>query len=408
MASLREPVAELEPDSALEHALQDISGAAERMSVEHAGMTQELLSVYEQLGAVFEVTRRLSRVEGESDILDLFVDSLRMSFNAYHVLAVYPEALVGPPSDGSGHGVGPWLGDLIRKARDEATVQVDRPPAGEFPGIDEVLVGSVMAGDAFICAIVFTRTIDADRFRASDMLVLGSLTMFCGDLIRNHRLVGELREMSISVVRALVNAVDQKDEYTSGHSLRVAYYARLLGEIVGLSDPELQMLEWSALLHDVGKIGIRDDVLKKEGKLTDAEFEHIKEHPVRSHRIVQAVPQLAQALDGVLHHHEHYNGRGYPSGLCGENIPLQARILQVADVFDALTSTRSYRPAFDWREALAILDREASKTVDPKLQKMFDRHIRKMVDPDGWQRVVDRANGFVQGTRSVPTDFRSR
>jgi HD-GYP domain-containing protein (c-di-GMP phosphodiesterase class II) len=156
------------------------------------------------------------------------------------------------------------------------------------------------------------------------------------------------------------------------------------------------MLQWSALLHDVGKIGIRDNVLKKAGALTREEFDHIKEHPVRSHKLVKDVPQLLTALDGVLHHHERFDGNGYPSGLSGENIPLQARIIQVADIFDALTSDRAYRPAYDWQEALDIMESEAGETIDPQLQKTFDHLIREALQDDahGWAKIVRRAGHF--------------
>ncbi len=237
-------------------------------------------------------------------------------------------------------------------------------------------------------------------FAASDMGLLQSLTTFCGDLIRKKRLVGELHTMSIAMVRALVNAVDQKDEYTSGHSLRVAFFATLIGRELNLPEKELQMLQWSALLHDVGKIGIRDDVLKKAGKLTDEEFAHMKEHPVRSHRVVQQVPQLSDALAGVLHHHERFDGKGYPLGLAGEDIPLQARIIQIADVFDALTSTRSYRSAFQWTKALQIMQEEAGKTLDPRLQQLFDGMMRNRLEgsDNAWEQLVAKANQFIADT----------
>ena len=205
---------------------------------------------------------------------------------------------------------------------------------------------------------------------------------------------------STAMVRSLVSAVDQKDEYTCGHSNRVAYYATLLGRALGLEEDEMRMLQWSALLHDVGKIGIRDDVLKKRGRLTKEEFEHIKEHPVRSYRVVQEVPQLTRALDGVLYHHEHYDGSGYPVGLRGEEIPLQARIIQIADVFDALTSNRAYRAAYDWRRALEILRDEAGRTVDPHLQRVFDRLLRGRLEgrQGAWEEMVRQAEQFVQAS----------
>ena len=310
--------------------------------------------------------------------------------------------------------VNEWLRGLLEGACERRVVVVEPAPPNTMPDtIAEVMIAPVISGDVLVCSLVLLRTESSPVFRASEMMLIESLTTFCGDLIRSHRLVRELREMSIAMVRALVNAIDQKDEYTCGHSLRVAYYATTLGQRLGLGEVDLQMLQWASLLHDVGKIGIRDNVLKKEGKLTPEEFGHIKEHPVRSYKVVQEVPQLLQALDGILHHHERYDGSGYPAGLKGEQIPLQARIIQIADVFDALTSNRSYRKAYDWQRALGILQEEAGKTVDPRLQKTFDALIRETLgspearEPEGvigvpghptaWERMVEQANRFMQG-----------
>lgn len=390
----------LDGGSALGGLVSAVSEGVERISLENEGMAEELLAAYEQLGIVFEVTQKLPTVQSESEVIDLFVDSLRHSFQKREVFAVQPRTPVNGSREAIPESPNDWFEGLVRRARDSRSVMVESPPAGAAPAcVVEVMVGPVFAGKSFVCAIALTRSSDVNGFHSNDMLLLESLTMFCGDLIRNHRLLQELREMSVTVVRSLVNAVDQKDQYTSGHSLRVGYFASLLGRALNLGSEDLQMLQWSALLHDVGKIGIRDDVLKKKGRLTEEEFDHIKEHPVRSHKVVEEVPQLAGALEGVLHHHERFDGAGYPLGWAGENIPLQARIIQIADVFDALTSDRAYRPAYDWEAALDILREEAGKTVDPQLQKVFDRLIREQVEsnPDGWERTVEQANRFTQG-----------
>lgn len=395
--ALRERLRSSGSDVYVESLLADVSEAAERICEEHEGMAQELLNVYEQLGIVFEVTRRLPSVQNESEVVDLFIDSLQRSFSDHDVFVVYPPAMEHAADLGTDAAGRHWLAAGIDRARDTASVVVEQVASGALSDlVQEMMVGPVFAGEAFVCAIVFTRGSEAQPFHTGNMLLLESLAMYCGDMVRNHRLVCELREMSMAMVRSLVNAVDQKDEYTSGHSMRVGYYATLLGRAVGLNQTDLQMLRWSALLHDVGKIGIRDEVLKKPGRLTPEEFDHIKEHPVRSHQVVQGVPQLADALDGVLHHHERYDGTGYPEGLAGERIPLQARLIQVADVFDALTSSRAYRPAFDWRQALDILKQEASQTVDPELAGVFDRIIRGALErsPDAWSRMLGRAEQF--------------
>jgi len=376
--------------------LDGLSKAIDRVLAEHAGMSAELIGVYEQLGVVFDVTGKLPSVNTEPEVVRLFAESLRRSFAGAEVSVVRAKRAPTLVADGADDE---WLSERIARARELATVIVERRPSSDTGGSEtETMIGPVFAGGDFVSAIVLARSAKAPSYRASDMLLVEALTTFCGDLVRNHRLVHELRELSLAMVRALVNAVDQKDEYTSGHSIRVSFYAALLGKKHGLSAADLQMLQWSALLHDVGKIGIRDDVLKKTSRLTEEEFRHIKEHPVRSHKVVEQVPQLAGALDGTLYHHEHYDGCGYPSGLKGEQIPLQARIIQIADVFDALTSTRSYRPANDWRGALAIMAAEAGKTVDPHLRKVFDELIRAQLEgkEEGWAQLTQRANHFAQ------------
>ncbi|MEK6674343.1 MAG: HD domain-containing phosphohydrolase [Planctomycetota bacterium] len=385
--------ASLEVHGELDH----LSNQLQRVLAEHAGMTREVLTVYEQLGIVFEVTRKLPSIQRDRDVVRLFLESLRNSFHGCTVDVAEKDEPGSWSLESETFPMTSWLSKQLTRAEKNHRVVVEiPPPVGKDSTAGAMMIGPVFAGDHFVCSMLLAQGQNAREFVASDMRLLEALTIFCGDLISNHRLVQELREMSLAMVRALVNAVDQKDKYTSGHSIRVAFYSTFLGKALGLSALDMQMLEWSALLHDVGKIGIRDDVLKKAAKLTDEEFDHIREHPGKSHEVVKQVPQLAKALDGVLYHHEHFDGSGYPNGLRGEDIPLQARIIQIADVFDALTSTRAYRKAFDWPAALAILEKESGSTVDPQLQKLFDRLIRACLQnsADAWPNLLRQANRF--------------
>jgi putative nucleotidyltransferase with HDIG domain len=162
----------------------------------------------------------------------------------------------------------------------------------------------------------------------------------------------ENRELFIGSIRMLAAAIDEKDPYTRGHSGRVAKYSVLIGQELGLTTEELDKLRIAALLHDVGKIGVEDRVLKKPGSLTPEEFGLMKQHTVKGANIMRPVSQLKEMLPGIELHHEHMDGRGYPYGLQGQQIPLMARIIGVADTLDAMTTNRPYQSAMDLEFAL--------------------------------------------------------
>ena len=162
----------------------------------------------------------------------------------------------------------------------------------------------------------------------------------------------ENRELFIGSIRMLAAAIDEKDPYTRGHSGRVAKYSTLIGQELGLTEEELDRLRIAALLHDVGKIGVEDRVLKKPGALTPEEFGLMKQHTVKGANIMRPVSQLKEILPGIELHHEHMDGRGYPYGLQGQQIPLMARIIGVADTLDAMTTNRPYQTAMDLDFAL--------------------------------------------------------
>jgi HD-GYP domain-containing protein (c-di-GMP phosphodiesterase class II) len=175
----------------------------------------------------------------------------------------------------------------------------------------------------------------------------------------------ENRDLFIGSIRMLAAAIDEKDPYTRGHSGRVAKYSMVIGEGLQLDAAALDKLRISALLHDVGKIGIDDRVLKKPGALTDEEFQVMKQHPVKGANIMRPVSQLKEMIPGIELHHEQVNGRGYPHGLKGEEIPLMARIISVADTFDAITTNRPYQSALDMEFALKRIRELAGTRFDP-------------------------------------------
>ncbi|MCW5940857.1 MAG: diguanylate cyclase [Fimbriimonadaceae bacterium] len=184
-------------------------------------------------------------------------------------------------------------------------------------------------------------------------------------------------DQSLAAVQALAAAVDAKDSYTRGHSLRVAEIAADLARETGRDTDFVELVYTTGTLHDVGKIGVPDAILKKTDKLTEEERSVMETHPVLGEVIVRKVPKLADTLPGVRHHHEHWDGGGYPDGLAGEAIPLTARYLALADTYDAMTSDRPYRPGMNPERALAEIERCAGTQFDPELAPQFVRMMRR-------------------------------
>ena len=184
---------------------------------------------------------------------------------------------------------------------------------------------------------------------------------------RLKQAAAENRDLFLGSIRMLAAAIDEKDPYTRGHSGRVAKYSMIIGENLGLDADEIDRLRISALLHDVGKIGVDDRVLKKPGKLTDEEFTLMKQHPVKGANIMRPVAQLKEMLPGIELHHERMDGGGYPYGLPGEKIPMMARIIAVADTFDAITTNRPYQSAMDLEFAMDRIRSLAISKFDPKV-----------------------------------------
>ncbi|OHB66541.1 MAG: hypothetical protein A2V70_05310 [Planctomycetes bacterium RBG_13_63_9] len=190
---------------------------------------------------------------------------------------------------------------------------------------------------------------------------------------RNVEVFREKNSLLIGIVRSLINALDAKDRYTCGHSDRVALVARRLGEELGLDRENCEQLYLAGLLHDVGKIGVPDEVLQKSGKLEEHEFALIKQHPERGYLILQNLDHFRYVVPTVMHHHERYDGKGYPSGLAKEDIPLAARIVAVADAYDAMSSNRPYRQAMPAEDVEEILREGAGSQWDAEIVDAFFR-----------------------------------
>jgi putative nucleotidyltransferase with HDIG domain len=193
----------------------------------------------------------------------------------------------------------------------------------------------------------------------------------------NVRLYAALERAYLETIRALASAIDAKDPYTRGHSDRVAQLAVEIGRELGLDEAELRILEFSGILHDVGKIGVPEHVLLKPSRLTPEEFAVVKAHSVIGAEIVHGVEFLQGAEPAIRHHHERWDGKGYPDGLAGESIPLIARILNAADTWDACISERPYHPARSPAEVVPIMAEARGVQLDPKVHDAILRVLMR-------------------------------
>ena len=290
----------------------------------------------------------------------------------------------------------PW-GVLVERDRNLAFASVDRMVR------DTVVWSAACLAGALLLGLLFARRLSrpiaqlADSTRAVAQGEYGTSVEVAGtaemaDLSENfntmsasirdafekvQKALRDNQELFIAAIRALAAAIDAKDPYTRGHSERVARYASAIAKEMGLPPEEVRKTRLSGLLHDVGKIGIDDRIIRKPTALTDDEFELMKAHPVKGAAIMEAIPQMADIIPGMKYHHEKWEGGGYPDGLQGEQIPLQARIVAVADAFDAMTTTRPYQKAMEVSYVLERLRAMSQKRFDGAVVEALARSHAK-------------------------------
>jgi putative nucleotidyltransferase with HDIG domain len=212
---------------------------------------------------------------------------------------------------------------------------------------------------------------------------------------KNREVEGLYADLEVSyeaTLQALVTALDFRDNETQGHSFRVVEYAVLVAEKLGVGGGELTWIRRGAILHDVGKIGVPDAILRKPGKLDDDEWAEMRKHPEMGYRMLKHIPFLEPALDIVLSHQERFDGSGYPEGLKGEGIPLGARIFAVVDTFDAMTSDRPYRKALSIEAACEEIARCSGSQFDPRVAECF-----LSIEPVAWRAIRERVHHEVMG-----------
>ena len=244
-------------------------------------------------------------------------------------------------------------------------------------GSETTISCPLVVRDKFVGLINLGEKESKKPFSQKDVRLLSSMSGHVAIAIENAKLYEGLLKSYLSAVSALAEAIETKDPYTRGHSERVSKYAAVIAKSMNLSKSEIEGIRVAGILHDIGKIGVPEGILLKFAPLTDAEFSVIKEHPVASAKIIEKAEFPWEIKPLVYHHHEKCDGSGYPNGLKGKDIPLGARILAVADAYEALLADRPYRRGFPKEKALEIIKEAAGTQLDPEIVPVFLELVEK-------------------------------
>jgi HD-GYP domain-containing protein (c-di-GMP phosphodiesterase class II) len=365
--------------------IRELNATIDTLRQENAGLQRELIRNYEQLNLVFEITDDIAKLTDPIIIQDtvirrfgaligaaaIFVDSARGQ--AMHLLDSAGGEIPGINTRRIDRALGAEIAAV--RSHGHACVPTIKGRAKTLLRGAAVLLGAMRHGNARPTVVAALRPASHTPYDSSDMRLAESILGYGGMIATNAIMVRDLSKTAFETVCALANAIDAKDNYTLGHSERVGWLARVTGDRLGMSPLDVERLEWAGLLHDVGKIGIAEHILNKPGKLTDEELEIIRRHPRLSFEVLRPVASLQPVLEAVLHHHENWDGSGYPFGLAGECIPLGARIIHAVDIFDALTSARPYRAPYSVEAALGMIRAGAGSETDPTVVRAFIRGL---------------------------------
>lgn len=361
-----------------------------RASAEIEKLSDNLASTYEEISVLYGVTQNLQLSSTDEDLGKLALEWLQDVIPAEglaisHTPARTAEELAAEhqrkpvfvtagecPVDADGFSELSQFIDL--NSRSGPVVLNGRVTSGgdwKFSAIRQLIVVPLAQGEHLYGWMAAFNHHNAGEFGTVEASLMGSVGAILGVHSGNIELYRQQADFLAQMVRALTSAIDAKDPYTCGHSDRVARLSVRLGQQLGCDVETLNKLYMGGLLHDIGKIGIDDNVLRKPGRLTDAEFEHIKLHPELGYNILRDVKQLEDVLPIVLHHHESWDGSGYPHNLAGEQIPFLARIAAVADAFDAMSSDRPYRRGMPQEKVERIFREGAGRQWDAAVVEAF-------------------------------------
>lgn len=355
-------------------------------------LSERLGEAYETLDLLYELGRSMRSIDNPQrfvvQVCNRIKDTLGFGYVALHVgkdFQILPAATIWEGDDGAGPE------SLEDRNRLLAAIKSHAPLTDWKDSLGAVVrhISNDYGTDALIVA--GDKITDGGHISSYDTKLIEAASSFTSTFLSNAKLFDVQKRLFVGIVESLSAAIDAKDAYTEGHSRRVAYLGEQIAKNMGLKTNEIERVHIAGLLHDVGKIGVPEAVLCKPSRLTDEEFEEIKKHPEIGYRILKDLTGLEDVLPGVLHHHERLDGRGYPHGLKGDEIPQMARILACADTFDAMSSNRAYRSAMPREKVLAELERCKGTQFDPEVVDAFLK-----IDLTEYDRMVAEEAGAAQ------------
>jgi putative nucleotidyltransferase with HDIG domain len=370
-------------------ALDDIAAAIrdeQRLQYELDCLSAELSERYEELHLVYGIDAHIRQFEGGWEVLRKLLELCAGHMNVDLAAFIFPRlditlsaTQLSKPMFNLDLVLCELRGDLYRfvqAGRESVAINESTDPRRGYIFTDmpyKLLASPLYLGGEVAAMLALINHDDKPDFTASDRKLMEVMANQFSNLLHMCRLLDEQRTFNQQVVAALVEAVEAKDPYTRGHSDRVRAIAVDVGRELDLTQTDLDHLSWAAVLHDVGKIGVPDAVLCKPGPLTRDEYTFIKVHAERGCEILRHIERLQPCISIVRHHHERFTGGGYPQGISGRAIPLGARIIAVADTYDAMTSSRAYRAGRSHEEAVAEIKRVSGTQLDPNVVDAFLR-----------------------------------
>lgn len=362
-------------------------------------LSTNLAATYEELSLLYRISSSMRVTRDPGDFLQTVVDQLTDVMSVTGAVAW----LRSPSDDGrdsfvvSGceeiemEGLRKLMTtELAPRLEKDPTPIVQNEPGQSArdvpPWVDRYVAVPLVNGKKFLGMVLVVNKVQ-EEFDSSDIKLVASINDQVAVFLTNNMLYAELQSLLMGVLYSLTEAIDAKDPYTCGHSRRVATISRMLAAESGLSDERCQRVYLCGLLHDIGKIGVPEAVLCKAGRLTDEEFDLIKRHPMIGAKILGGIRQLDSVIPGILTHHERLDGRGYPEGLTDEDLPIEGRMVGLADAFDAMTSNRTYRKALDLEQVIGEIRKHAGEQfdqslVDILLAKDLDAYLQEIRDDE--------------------------